>query len=315
MLQQILKDMYIDPDVLEALNEDQKKTLFLKMRQEQVRRWTEREEKGQADGRSSEALAAKPKTANRKSVTWLLGRDGDVAVMVIGDSDEPRSARLIGTSLEDKTSPYQLKATLKSILVNKTTAAESGRAVRENHHPKPQTGIHLNLKGNAEEVSCSPPLQPPETTRAPEESKPSVTFYRPHIRVGPAAQRHISVSSPPPASVATPASPASVSTPSPSSSAAGSPSPDLVQLPGLRPQAPPCLCPRPPLPRPWRWLDARPRLWRWLAPQPPASTSASAPAPTPNPAPTPSLALSPPPLPRPPAARPVRPRLRPLLLP
>lgn len=76
MLQQILKDMYIDPDVLEALNEDQKKTLFLKMRQEQVRRWKEREEKLEREGERT-----KPKKGQKNSTSTLLHSSGTLFVV------------------------------------------------------------------------------------------------------------------------------------------------------------------------------------------------------------------------------------------
>ncbi|XP_024138696.1 SH2 domain-containing protein 4A [Oryzias melastigma] len=91
MLEKILKDMWVEPELLEALNEEQKKILFLKMREEQVRRWTEREEREEKEGRSN----TQTKKASSKHVSWLLGRDGDVSVSVIGEVDEFRSSKIL----------------------------------------------------------------------------------------------------------------------------------------------------------------------------------------------------------------------------
>ncbi|KAJ8337451.1 hypothetical protein SKAU_G00364170 [Synaphobranchus kaupii] len=155
MLHQILKDMYIDPDVLEALNEEQKKILFLKMRQEQVRRWTEREEKLEREG-------SKPKQtkAHSKSVSWLLGRDGDVQVCVIGEADEVRSSKFIYTELRPTKG-----SNLQSDTRHQSTTVRSSQVKRECPEPEnvpSQTslGIQLQFKGvqPASDMTQPPPL-------------------------------------------------------------------------------------------------------------------------------------------------------------
>ncbi|XP_061690843.1 SH2 domain-containing protein 4B [Syngnathoides biaculeatus] len=96
MLAKILEEMWVEPEVLEALSEEQKRILFLKMREEQVRRWKEREEREGQDG------SRRPKKATSKHVSWLLGRDGDVCVRVIGEVDDFRSSKLLQNLLNNR---------------------------------------------------------------------------------------------------------------------------------------------------------------------------------------------------------------------
>ncbi|KAK2828609.1 hypothetical protein Q5P01_019643 [Channa striata] len=192
MLQQILTDMYIDPDVLNALNEDQKKTLFLKMRQEQVRRWKEREEKLEREEGDAEHKRTKPQKANNKSVSWLLGRDGDVAVIVIGEVDELSSKFICSGFGEKKPPSPQNNAYLQTILKSKTTT-EPARTERENLPPKTQPGISLNLKGNCGETSASLPLPPelksPSSTEDEKSDPQSSTCSRTPLRPTPFSVR------------------------------------------------------------------------------------------------------------------------------
>lgn len=208
MLQQILKDMYIDPDVLNALNEDQKKTLFLKMRQEQVRRWKEREEKLEKDGGDAECKRAKPKKASSKNVSWLLGRDGDVAVIVIGEMDELSSKFICSGFGETKAPNLQNSSNCPTILKSRKTT-EPVLTERENRPP----GVSLNLKGKCEDLSTLLPLvvsvnehsSPPAAEKlksasaAAEKSVPQPTTIcsRPPMRASPVNVRPASANATP----------------------------------------------------------------------------------------------------------------------
>uniref|UniRef100_A0A672M723 SH2 domain containing 4B n=1 Tax=Sinocyclocheilus grahami TaxID=75366 RepID=A0A672M723_SINGR len=86
MMQQILQDMYIEPDLLAELNEEQKQILFYKIREEQVRRWNESERRDpMASGLRWRGVG------NRRGIQWLLGSDGEVWVWVMGEApgDKP----------------------------------------------------------------------------------------------------------------------------------------------------------------------------------------------------------------------------------
>ncbi|XP_016318008.1 SH2 domain-containing protein 4A isoform X2 [Sinocyclocheilus anshuiensis] len=87
MLQQILVDMYIQPELLAELNEEQKQILFFKMREEQIRRWRERETQLEKE----EAARVKVKKVSGKTVSWIKGLDDDVWVWVMGEhpGDKP----------------------------------------------------------------------------------------------------------------------------------------------------------------------------------------------------------------------------------
>ncbi|CAD0202446.1 unnamed protein product [Chrysodeixis includens] len=90
MLQQILRDMWVDPEILAELDETQKQTLFCKMREEQVRRWQVWDEKvGKEDERP------KFQKNGKKQVQFLTGEDGEPWVWVMGEHADDKSIETI----------------------------------------------------------------------------------------------------------------------------------------------------------------------------------------------------------------------------
>lgn len=81
MLQQILRDMYIDPDLLAELSDEQRQILFVKMREEQVSRWKYHEDRHEKDLKKRPKKPPKP---GKKKVQFLSGNDGNEWVWVMG---------------------------------------------------------------------------------------------------------------------------------------------------------------------------------------------------------------------------------------
>ncbi|KAH9515459.1 SH2 domain-containing protein 4B [Bulinus truncatus] len=92
MLQQILDQMFIDPDLMAELSEDQKQILFFKMRQEQIRRWKVYEEEMEVEEKNQ---IVTPVNQGKKKVQFMKGRDGGDWVWVMGEHPNDKTIEQI----------------------------------------------------------------------------------------------------------------------------------------------------------------------------------------------------------------------------
>lgn len=90
MLKQILREMYIDPEILAGLDETQKQTLFCKMREEQIRRWRIWDQKYEQNLETIEQNKLNKKS-DKRSVSFRTGDDGDVWVWVMGEHPDDKT--------------------------------------------------------------------------------------------------------------------------------------------------------------------------------------------------------------------------------
>ncbi|XP_026876426.2 SH2 domain-containing protein 4B [Electrophorus electricus] len=119
MMEQILRDLYIEPDLLNELSEDQKQILFCKIREEQVRRWNVRECTEPAPARR----------ARSEGIQWLLGSNGEVWVWVMGEATGDKSYAEISEQLMEERAVKQ--AQQEALELRRVKEAEIEKKFRE----------------------------------------------------------------------------------------------------------------------------------------------------------------------------------------
>ncbi|XP_035826050.1 SH2 domain-containing protein 4B isoform X2 [Aplysia californica] len=126
MLQQILEKMYIDPELLAELSEDQKQMLFVKMREEQVKRWHQFEAKMEEEDKKKNK---KPAKSGKKQVNFLKGRDGCEWVWIMGEHPNDKSIEQILEEEAQKTA--QKLAEAEAVALREKEETELHRKMEE----------------------------------------------------------------------------------------------------------------------------------------------------------------------------------------
>ncbi|KAK1793984.1 hypothetical protein P4O66_010896 [Electrophorus voltai] len=120
-MEQILRDLYIEPDLLNELSEDQKQILFCKIREEQVHRWNVRE--------CTEPAPARRARSGRRGIQWLLGSNGEVWVWVMGEATGDKSYAEISEQLMEERAVKQ--AQQEALELRRVKEAEIEKKFRE----------------------------------------------------------------------------------------------------------------------------------------------------------------------------------------
>jgi len=96
ILRNIIQEMYVDPEILTELDDEQKQILFFKMREEQINRYWLFE--SEWEKKAPEQVAKK--NANGKRVQWLQDEHGEPWVWIMGEHPDDRTIEQI---LDDET--------------------------------------------------------------------------------------------------------------------------------------------------------------------------------------------------------------------
>ncbi|CAN7994304.1 unnamed protein product [Ixodes hexagonus] len=158
MLQQILRDMYIDPQLLAELDEEQRHILFCKMREEQVRRWEQREKAHDSNGLKGNILSRKP---GCKRVDFLLGDDGEPWTWVMGEHPEdPSIEEIVERETKDRARRLAASEALELREQEESEAVPTLPSSPPPSCPAPSSPLEVEVEGEVVQLRRKkPPLE------------------------------------------------------------------------------------------------------------------------------------------------------------